>query len=394
VRPDHDVLNVPLKVPHRQGRLKVLKRTALSQSGMGEALTLEGIVNSIDAELIAKGLSAKGAERGAIARHGRYTLWAFAGSVDDMTEAGRTLFVNTVFYAAKHADSPVLEKRQTKTRDGAFLYLAKAKADVPGLLRTLQRYLPEEARDKSAEQTERWVAENRPYLRCEGRQFEVDAFAKALQIPNHKRALLECCIAYLENGQQVEDSLATLRRYTGRDDLGTAPQNWRTWYNENKDYLFFSDCDGYRFKIDEEAKARGIPTAKLRAWSSGEVNYRADPACVNLKEKDVEWVRATVAGLPYAQYAALFNGVEIILTCTDYETTDTEIGAVYQDLMRKARTPEALLDELTDPNPARRIMAAAILDSRYGPMRDLAFDALNKAPSVRTRAEQLVGEKR
>jgi hypothetical protein len=111
---------------------------------------------------------------------------------------------------------------------------------------------------------------------------------------------------------------------------------------------------------------------------------------VKLKDGDVKWVRATVVGLPYEKSAALLNGVEIILTFTDYEKTDTEIGAVYQDLVCQADRPETLFDELTGPNPARRIMAAAILDSRYGPRYDLAYNALNQEKSIRTQAEQLV----
>ena len=89
----------------------------------------------------------------------------------------------------------------------------------------------------------------------------------------------------------------------------------------------------------------------------------------------------------------MLNGVEIILTFTDYETNDTEIGAVYQDLVRYSKTAEALFDELTAPDPIRRVMAAAILDSRYGPVFDLTYDALNQEKSIRTQAKQLVNKR-
>ena len=141
VQPGHEILKFPFEIPHNKGEIKVLKQKEQTQAKMGEALTLDGIVNSIDAELIAKGTSGKGPERGAIVRHGPYTLWAFEGPVTNMTEEGKALFVNTVYYSAKQKDTSVLEKRQNKSRDGLFIYLTKK-----GLLGTVQQYLPEEAK--------------------------------------------------------------------------------------------------------------------------------------------------------------------------------------------------------------------------------------------------------
>jgi len=277
VRHDHEVLNRPLQVKHDSGRLKVLKRVEKEQSEMGEALTLDGIVNSIDAEVVAKGTSAKGPERGAIVRHGRYTLWAFAGGVGDMTEAGRALFVNTVFYAAKHKENPVLERRFNQTRDGLFSYIELARHKNAGFIRTLGQYLPVEARGKSIDETEQWIEENRPYLRAEGRVFHIDEFAKKMGIPNHRRSILEQCITNLREQRDVEQSVAELERYAGEKDLGASAEAWQKWYDENRDYLFFSDSEGSRFLIDEQAKAKGIPTEKLRGWSSDEINYRVNP---------------------------------------------------------------------------------------------------------------------
>jgi hypothetical protein len=270
VRPGHEILNHPLRVRHEDGRLTVLKKAATSQQFMGEALTLDGIVNSIDAELVAMGTSAKGPNRGAIVRHGRYTLWAFEGGVEDMTEQGQALFVNTVFYAARHAHSPVLEKRLNGTRDNPYTYLR------PGLIDTLKgQYLPPELAKLDIAGVRAWLAENRPYLRVNGRQFEVDSLAKAAGIPNHRRAILEHCIANLRANKDVDASLAALVRYTGRKELGPSADAWQTWYNENRDYLFFSDSEGFCFKIDEEAKAKRIPTERLRRWSSENIDYRS-----------------------------------------------------------------------------------------------------------------------
>jgi len=124
--------------------VQVLKQRGKKQDQMGEALTLDSIVNSVDAELVATGPSAKGPDRGAIVRHGKYVLWGFEGPVSGMTEAGRRLFVNTVVFTAQHANSTVLEKRRNGTRDSLFASLKFAKR-VPGYLNTIKKlYVPGE----------------------------------------------------------------------------------------------------------------------------------------------------------------------------------------------------------------------------------------------------------
>ena len=267
------MLHKPLKINYEQGSIEVLKVIAGSQSGQGEALTLDGTVNSVDGELIAKGLSAKGPNRGAIVRHGKFTLWGFEGGVQDMTESGQRLFVNTVFYAARQTECEVLERKLNQTRDGLFTYLELAKGN-PGFLRTMAQYIPESARGKSLEETERWVFENRPYLYVDGRVFQIDELAKKWGIPNHRTAFLEKCIAHLEDGKDVEQSIQMLIRYTGQTQLGQSPEAWRRWFDENRDFLFFSDCDGSRFVVDQTAKKLGTPSRELRGWSSEEINYR------------------------------------------------------------------------------------------------------------------------
>ena len=53
--------------------------------------------------------------------------------------------------------------------------------------------------------------------------------------------------------------------------------------DENKDDLFFSDTEGFQFKIDEEAKAQRIPTETLRDWSSETINYRLNSPSAKAK---------------------------------------------------------------------------------------------------------------
>ncbi|MBI9019534.1 MAG: hypothetical protein JEZ07_19970 [Phycisphaerae bacterium] len=280
MQPDHDILKLHFEIPHKKGEIKVLKQQEEKQAKMGEALTLDAIVNSIDAELIAKGTSGKGPNRGAIVRHGPYTLWAFEGPVENMTETGKKLFVNTVYYAAKQRNSPVLERKLNKSRDNLFIYLSSK-----GLLGTLQNYLPKEAKGKTIEQTYHWLVKNRMYLRIKGRAFEVDELARKMNIANFKKEYLQRLIVNLRDNFEEKESYEALVRYTGMKKNGHSTQLWQKWFDENRDYLFFSDTQGSKYLIDTEAKAKGITTAKFRNWSSEELNFRVDPGIKILKEK-------------------------------------------------------------------------------------------------------------
>ena len=75
-----ELLTTPLPVGNDAGSVKVELKIGETQAEMGEALTVDTIVGSCDAEILATGPSDKGPGRGAILRHGRYTLWSFNGS--------------------------------------------------------------------------------------------------------------------------------------------------------------------------------------------------------------------------------------------------------------------------------------------------------------------------
>ena len=270
MRPDHQILRAPRKVNHVRGGLVVLKKVGVGQENQGEALTLDTIIGSCDAEVVAKGTSDKGPNRGAIVRHGPYTLWGYAGGVEELRRPGKALFINTVYYAAAQREQIVLEKRMNKTRYGLAAYLEK-----PGLLETARQYLPESLDKATVEEVEAWIVENRPYLRVEGRRFYVDEFAKAQGIPNHRRAFLERCFELLESAELANDAQAALESYTGQS-LGADPDAWRGWYAENRDYLYFTDCDGFRFLVDEQAKEKGVSFDELRGWSSEEIDYTSE----------------------------------------------------------------------------------------------------------------------
>ena len=139
----------------------------------------------------------------------------------------------------------------------------------------MRRYIPETLSEASAAEIEEWLETNRPYLRCDGRRFTVDRLAEAWKIPNHRKEFLERAIEELKKGRDADVALRALERYTAQN-LGSSPEAWETWYEENEDYLFFSDSQGFVFLIDQEAKEKGIPFEKLRGWSSEKIDYHTE----------------------------------------------------------------------------------------------------------------------
>ncbi len=271
-----ELLTTPLAVEHEDGSVKVEKAIAPNQRGMGEALTIDTIFGSSDAEVLATGPSDKGPGRGAILRHGPNTLWSFNGSREQMTAAGVALFVNTVAFAAKQGGKTVLEKRLNGTRDSLFASLDFVRRS-PGYLKTMRRlYLPPVLSQANPEEVEEWLTANRPYLRTNGRRFECDEFAKSLSLPNHRIAYLAKCVENLRRKVDVPQSHAALRRYTSLDIPAEDARAWARWLAENRDYLYFSDSEGFVFKVDEEAKRKRIPFAELRGWSSEDLDYRPE----------------------------------------------------------------------------------------------------------------------
>jgi hypothetical protein len=93
----------------------------------------------------------------------------------------------------------------------------------------------------------------------------IDEDALALKIKPGRPEFFDRAIAALS--VPGEESLARrmLARYApggpGRD---ATPQAWSDWWKANANYLFFGEAGGYRWYLDPLAKARRVPTSKLR----------------------------------------------------------------------------------------------------------------------------------
>ncbi|MBE0677777.1 MAG: redoxin domain-containing protein [Bacteroidales bacterium] len=260
-------------------------------------------MESPDCEYISGGQCMKEITAASIARHGNFLQWGFAASPSYMTKEAKKAFINAVYYISKfNGRIPILraesEPRAPRSNiDYAIYTFSKQKQslDAESTRRFVERrisekriaegkkargetltasekrsldYVPDEPetwekyieRQKKTplvsrfngdiEKTVNFLQDNKPYFSGANtitpESFDRDAMG--LGIPNDDRKIIEEAIKMLESGEKKEIAEALLGRYTVKEFR--AAEEWRKWYEEVKDHLFFSESNGYKFYAD------------------------------------------------------------------------------------------------------------------------------------------------
>lgn len=265
-----------------------------------------GFEDSPDAEYISSGVCLKTLDAVAIGRHGNFLHWGFAASPTDMTEEAKAVFANAVVYISRFAGQGVISRKYSDrlaTRDylRELKYLAthqawQEKLESQKVLENAKLEKQKAARQKQergetlnrgeqrmlayqpappityeefvkryhVKDFERFGTDEKAYIEYydDNRDYfyggdgtyelVVDEDVKSLGIPNNDQRLLERCIGMLEQGQQTEKALRILERYTLC--RFSTPGEWRKWYNENKNRLFFTESGGWLFMVNSRDK--------------------------------------------------------------------------------------------------------------------------------------------
>jgi hypothetical protein len=242
----------PGKLPDK---VKVWRVQSTDKDYGGVVARSRGFGDSPDTEVLAAGFN-RGKEYGAIGigRHGNFLQWGYSASPSQMTEPGKALFVNCIHYIRRFDGKAPLVRAQSSDRLYA-VYLAgivnriqedkreeffsatfpkeiynKYKSDPNGLTQYYQTSLE-------------WVYHDRV--------FRVDEDLKALGIEsNRKLSTLERLISMLDDPSKATAAQTLLSRYT-RVSFDT-PQQWRQWFDANRDRIFFTDVGGYKFVVVPE----------------------------------------------------------------------------------------------------------------------------------------------
>jgi hypothetical protein len=215
-----------------------------------------GFLDSPDAEIIAVGFN-NGKEYGAIGigRHGNFLQWGYGDPPSQMTEAGRRLFLNCIHYIRRfEGKAPLVRARRSDRLQAVRLassgdrlrqWAERDPKITPGIaMDLLKRYVNDpNGLDQYFRDNLEWVYYDKG--------LRIDEELKSLGIEsNHKIESLRRLIELLEDAQQAATAKKLLARYT--DGAFETPQQWRQWFEDNQDRIFFSDRGGYKFFVMPE----------------------------------------------------------------------------------------------------------------------------------------------
>ena len=260
-----------------------------------------GFADSPDAEYISGGVSAKDIDAVAMGRHGNFFFWGFSASPENMTDEAQTVFANAVAYISKFAGQTPIARRYKS--DIATREYAVQQKDFISYKRWQERMVVEKQYIEKTEEIkkvalakqakgEKLTSEEKAALRStvklqsyaewlksrEPVLFEkfgdneqaykdyfddnrdyfyggdkviywmVDEDVKSWGIPNNDIRLLDKAIGCWERGEEVDKAKRVLTRYTLC--RFATPQEWRDWYETNKDRIFFTESGGWFFMVN------------------------------------------------------------------------------------------------------------------------------------------------
>jgi len=212
-----------------------------------------GFEDSPDAEIIALGFNrAKWCGDVGIGRQGNVLQWGYGDPPSHMTEAGRKLFLNCIHYIHRFDGQPPLVRCESEGRLSARRWAPVQKGATQQKLVFVGTYPQDVMRKyqgRSDELNDYYV--KNPELLYWDQGFRVDDDLKSLGLnSNRKIASLQRLIELLDDAQHAATARKLLSRYT--ECSFETPTQWRQWFDQNKNRIYFTDTGGYKFKVVPE----------------------------------------------------------------------------------------------------------------------------------------------
>ncbi len=211
-----------------------------------------GFTDSPDAEVLAKGFNT-GKEYGAVGvgRHGNFLQWGYSLPPSKMTEAGRKFFLNCVCYIHKFDGKAPLIRRTSSHRWNALRLAA-----LINRLKDKTNFswsFPPDLMSKYEGDPNGLVQyyRNDFELIYRDRTFRIDSELKLLGMDSNRSLdTLERLIGLLQDDTHADTARRLLRRYTNQSFQSA--DDWKRWFENNRDRFFFSDVGGYKFLVIPE----------------------------------------------------------------------------------------------------------------------------------------------
>ena len=239
---------------HLPEKMKVwrVQNQRSGKSSNGVVARSWGFNDSPDAEVLTPGYN-DGKEHGAVGvgRHGNFLQWGFSAPPSQMTEAGRKFFLNCVCYIDKFDGKGPLIRRVQSDRI-APVRMALLMPRINGDKAFRSSFTPEQLKKyrKKPKELARYYRNSNELIYWD-EVYKIDDEFKQLGIKsNRKVETLGKIITLLKDSGKAEMAQLLLKRYTV-ESFDTQDE-WQSWFDSNRDRIYFSDVGGYKFRVIPE----------------------------------------------------------------------------------------------------------------------------------------------
>jgi len=290
---DHEIFHTPLAVdvkktvsintpPEWQDEIAAAQVTAvpLARDPKGQhppgwcTYTFE-YEGSPELEVMCGGINHKTPRAGALWRQGHLLHFGFDIAPAAMNEICRAMLINAIVYISRFTDDRPIVHTPCGFVQGHWIWdraaldrmLARKSGDLNNLqFYVHQPYFEKHLKGKSRQDVARWHAQYRDFLcAADDGRLTVDEDARSFGIGPAASEFMTQAFAALDEPTKAPLARKLLARYVPEGPGADAsPARWRSWWQENRPYLFFSDIGGYRWYLDPLARKRGVPTNELR----------------------------------------------------------------------------------------------------------------------------------
>lgn len=212
-----------------------------------------GFTDSPDAEVLVKGFNT-GKEYGAVGvgRHGNFLQWGYSLPPSKMTEAGKKFFLNCICYIHQFDGKSPLIRRTSSHRWNAlrFGYVINSISGDKKEFFIRSKIYPAELWEKYGGDADGLVQyyKNDFEFIYRDKVFRIDSELKSLGMNSNRNLdTLERLISFLQDESQTDTARRLLARYTNQSF--ESAEEWQSWFESNRDRIFFSDVGGYKFLV-------------------------------------------------------------------------------------------------------------------------------------------------
>lgn len=253
--------------------VQVLSLVASGRGGRAGWCTAGFELEGPEIEVMCGGINTKQPTHAGLWRQGNLVHFGFQQDPSEFNETGRKLLVNSVVYASRFTEdrpvtlgrSPLDQEAFVRLRHYLKSSLDAEPTDVAAIAEHFGAPWSEQIEALSGPDAIEWVRAHWSYIHSANRKLALDADAVALGVPRDTDELFERAPALLEHSESSGRMRVLLARLFPEGPGAEAESDaWSAWLTEVRPYAFFNDTDGYVWKIDVLARARGVPTKALR----------------------------------------------------------------------------------------------------------------------------------